>query len=218
MTSSGKVCASSHSMTWGAISPSANSRTALRSAICSGVYSKSTGFLRGWRGRAVARRGKLKHTPQLDDLLANGIPANGALLAVAFDGHATGDGNAIAEVEGAVGLAIGADGVEEILHMGLGIGAGDAGHFVAVGPVLLLGGVADSLRRTRDGAGGAHHVLGDAEAFVAESAIPGEEEFLFVLHGDGHGVGHFAAVLPKIDAAVHGDGARNAQSHRSEEH
>ena len=38
----GNVCASSHSMTWGAISASANSRTALRSWICSGVYSKST--------------------------------------------------------------------------------------------------------------------------------------------------------------------------------
>ena len=97
--------------------------------------------------------------------------------------------------------------------MGLGIGAGEAGHFIAAGAILLLGRVADGLRGARDGAGGAQDVFGDAEAFVAETAIPGVEEFLFMLHGDVHGVGNFAAVLPEIDAAGHGDGPGDAQVH-----
>src|SRR5450755_3780642 len=133
MTSRGKVCASSHSMTKGAISASANSRTALRSWICSGVYSKST-------------------SAPLDDLFLRGVPADGALLAVAFHRHAAGDGDAEADFKGAVGLRRAADGIEEVLHVRLGVGAGDAGHFVAIFPIDLLRVILDGLRGVRDGA------------------------------------------------------------------
>src|ERR1019366_3385553 len=106
MTSRGKVWASSHSMTKGAISASANSRTALRRWICSGVYSKST-------------------SAPLDDLFLGGVPADGALLAVAFHRHAAGDGDAEADFKGAVGLGGAADGIEEVLHVRPGVASGD---------------------------------------------------------------------------------------------
>src|ERR1035441_5814562 len=110
MTSRGKVCASSHSMTKGAISASANSRTALRRRICSGVYSKST-------------------SAPLDDLFLGGVPADGALLAVAFHRHAAGDGDAEADFKGAVGLGGAAEQIDEVLHVCFGVAAGDAGPF-----------------------------------------------------------------------------------------
>jgi len=47
---------------------------------------------------------------------------------------------------------------------------------------------------------------------VAETGIPGEQNLLGVFHGDIHGVGHFAAVFPQVDAAGHGDRFRNLQS------
>src|ERR1035438_7093212 len=150
MTSRGKVCASSHSMTWGAISASANSRTALRRWICSGVYSKST-------------------AAPLDDLFPGGVPADGALLAVAFHRHAAGDGDAEADIKGAVGLRRAADGIDEVLHVRLGVAAGDAGHLVAVSSVDLLGIILDGLRGVRDGAFVAQYVFGDSELIVARS-------------------------------------------------
>src|ERR1017187_4515444 len=192
MTSRGKVCASSHSMTWGAISASANSRTALRRWICSGVYSKST-------------------SAPLDDLFLGGVPADGALLAVAFHRHAAGDGDAEADIKGAVGLRSAADGVEEVLHVRLWVAAGDAGHFVAVFAVDLLGIILDGLRGVRDGAVIAQDVFGDAELIVAEAGVPGVEQLLFMLHADVHGVGDFAPVLPEVDAAGHGHDAGNLE-------
>ena len=56
-------------------------------------------------------------SPSSDDFLFGGIPADGALLAVAFHGHAAGDGDAEAEFEGAVGGLARARGIEEVLHM-----------------------------------------------------------------------------------------------------
>src|SRR6186997_2319308 len=98
MTSRGNVWASSHSITCGAISASANSRTALRNWSCSVVYSKSTLLLY--------------------DLFPGGVPTDCALLPVALDGHAAGDGDAEADLEGAVGGLGGvADAVEEVLHV-----------------------------------------------------------------------------------------------------
>src|ERR1035437_9613234 len=245
MTSSGKVCASSHWETKGAISASANSRTALRSWICSGVYSKSTAapFM----------------FAKSDDLFLRGIPADGALLAVAFHRHAAGDGDAEADFKRAVGLRGAADGIDEVLHVRLGIAARDTGHVIAVFAVDLLGvileglrGVGDGaviaadgidealqvrlgigardtgnviavfavdllgvilegLRGVGDGAVIAEDVFGDAELIVAEAGVPGVEQLLFMLHADVHGIGHFAAVLPEVDAADHGDGAGNLE-------
>ncbi len=85
-----------------------------------------------------------------------------------------------------------------------------AHHLIAIGPVHLLRVVADLLA-FGDGAVGAQHVFGDAQLIVAEAGIPGEQDLLGMLHGDVHGVGHFAAVLPQVDAAGHGHGARNLQ-------
>src|SRR5690242_8289766 len=65
MTSRGNVCASSHSITCGAISASANSRTALRNWSCSGEYSNSTLLLY--------------------DLFPGGVPTDRALLPVALE-------------------------------------------------------------------------------------------------------------------------------------
>ena len=76
--------------------------------------------------------------PALDDLFLHGVPADGALLPVAFHRHAAGDGDAEADLERAVGLLVAADGIEEVLHVRLGIAARDAGHFVAVVAVDLL--------------------------------------------------------------------------------
>src|ERR1035437_2836783 len=197
MTSSGKVCASSHWETKGAISASANSRTALRSWICSGVYSKSTAapFM----------------FAKSDDLFLRGVPADGALLAVAFHRHAAGDGDAEADFKRAVGLRGAADGIDEVLHVRLGIAARDAGHFIAVFAVDLLGVILEGLRGVGDGAVIAEDVFGDAELIVAEAGVPGVEQLLFMLHADVHGIGHFAAVLPEVDAADHGDGAGNLE-------
>src|SRR5450759_544339 len=125
MTSSGKVCASSHWETKGAISASANSRTALRSWICSGVYSKSTAAPFMFAKSA--------------DLFLDGIPADGALLAVAFHRHAAGDGDAEADFKRAVGPRGAADGIEEVAHVRLGVAARDAGHLITVSSVDLLG-------------------------------------------------------------------------------
>src|SRR5215469_12035996 len=117
MTSSGNVCASSHSITCGAISASANSRTDLRSCICSGVYSNST-----W--------------PALNDLFRSGVPVQGALLPVRINRHAARDGDAIAQVERAVRFFAIAHGIDEVDHVRFRIGARHAQHFVAIGPVL----------------------------------------------------------------------------------
>src|ERR1039458_3120770 len=83
--------------------------------------------------------------------------------------------------------------------------------FFAVSPVDLLGVILDALRSVRDGAVIAQDVFGDAELIVAEAGIPGVEQLLFMLHGDVHGVGYFAAVLPEVDAAGHGHGAGNLE-------
>src|ERR1035438_2555550 len=229
MTSRGKVCASSHSMTKGAISASANSRTALRRWICSGVYSKSTsvplmfaesGDRPGPRGypprgaRTAPWDSQVCHRilrTSLDDLFLRGVPANCALLAVAFHRHAAGDGDAETDIKGAVGLRRAADGIEEVLHVRLGVAAGDAGHLVAVFAIDLLGVILDGLRGVRDGAVVAQDVFGDAELIVAEAGVPGVEQLLFMLHGDAHGVRDFAAVLPEVDAAGHGHGAGNLE-------
>src|ERR1017187_10299374 len=192
MTSPGKVCASSHSITWGVISASANSRTPLRRGICSGVYSNSP-------------------LAALDDLFLHGVPADGALLAVAFHRHAAGDRDAEAGFERAIGLRRAADGIEEVLHVRFGIAARDAGHLVTILAVDLLRVILEGLRGVRDGAVIAQHVFGDAELIVAEAGVPGVEQFLFMLHGDVHRVGDFAAVLPEVDAAHHGDGAGNLE-------
>src|SRR5579871_20902 len=106
-------------MTCGAISPSANSRTDLRRWSCSGVYSKSTA---------------------LYDLFPGGVPMHGALFPVALHRHAAGNRHAEAKIERAIGLSAGiADGVQEVLHVGPGVGPGHAHHFIAVGASLLLG-------------------------------------------------------------------------------
>src|ERR1035437_6613870 len=197
MTSRGKDCASSHWETKGAISASANSRTALPSWICSGVYSKFT-----LAPIMLAAS---------DDLLGDGVPADGALLAVAFHRHAAGDGDAEADFKRAVGPRVAADGIDEVLHVRLGVAAGDAGHVIAVSPVDLLGVILDGRWGVGDGAVIAQDVFGDLELIVAEAGVPGVEQFLFVLHADVHGVGDFAAVLPEVDAADHGDGAGNLE-------
>src|SRR5450759_1650626 len=197
MTSRGKVCASSHWETKGAISASANSRTAVRSWICSGVYSKSTGA-----PSMLAKSG---------DLFLHGVPADGALLAVAFHRHAAGDGDAEADFKRAGGPRGAADGIEEVLHVRLGSAARDAGHLITVSSVDLLGVILDGVRGVRDGAVLAEDVFGDAELIVAEAGIPGVEQFLLMLHADVHGIGDFAAILPKVDAADHGDGAGNLE-------
>src|SRR5712671_2399293 len=69
-------------MTCGRISASANSRTDLRSWICSGVYSKSTS----------------------DDFFGGSVPMHGAALAVAVHRHAAGDGNAEAHIKRTIRL------------------------------------------------------------------------------------------------------------------
>src|ERR1035441_22751 len=74
-----------------------------------------------------------------DDLFPGCIPAHGALLPVALDRHAARDGNAEPQLERAVRLLAGADAVEKILHVGARQAAGGAHHFVAVGPIHLLG-------------------------------------------------------------------------------
>src|SRR5450759_2227011 len=160
MTSSGKVCASSHWETKGAISASANSRTALRSWICSGVYSKSTAAPFMFAKSA--------------DLFLDGIPADGALLAVAFHRHAA------ADFKRAVGLRGAADGIDEVLHVRLGIAARDTGHVIAVFAVDLLGVILEGLRGVGDGAVIAEDVFGDAELIVAEAGVPGVEQLLFM--------------------------------------
>src|SRR5690242_765427 len=100
-------------MTCGKISASANSRTDLRNWSCSGVYSKSTA---------------------LNYLFLSRVPVHRALLAIAFHCHAAGNGNAESQVEWAVGLGAGvADGVQEVLHMGFGIGLGHPDHLVGIG-------------------------------------------------------------------------------------
>ena len=139
---------------------------------------------------------------------------HGALVPVAFDRHAAGDGHSESDIEGAIRLGAGvADGVEEILHVCFGIAPGQARHFVAVGPGLFFRRVADALYGVGDGAVVAQRLFSDTEPFVAEARIPGEEH-LVVLHGDVHGVGHFAAVLPQVEAAGHGDRLGNSQAHR----
>src|ERR1017187_515980 len=163
-------------------------------AIRTGVYSKST--------RAA-----------LDDLFLDGIPPHGALLPVASHRHAAGDGNAEADFKRAVGLRAAADGVAKVLHVGLGIAACDAGHLIAVFSIDLLGVILDGLRGVRDGAVIAQRVFGDAQLVIAEAGVPGVKQFFFMLHADVHGVGHFAAILPKVDAAHHGDGAGNLEIH-----
>src|SRR5664280_992144 len=163
-------------------------------AIRTGVYSKST-------------------PAALDDLFLHRVPPHGALLPVAFHRHAAGDGHAEADFKRAVGLRAAADGVAKVLHVGLGIAACDAGHLIAVFSIDLLGAILDGLRGVRDGAVIAQRVFGDAQLVVAETGVPGVEQFLFMLHADVHGVGHFAAILPKVDAAHHGDGAGNLEIH-----
>src|ERR1019366_6257121 len=68
------------------------------------------------------------------------------------------------------------------------------------------------LRAAADGAVIAQRVFGDAQLVIAEAGVPGVKQFLFMLHADVHGVGHFAVILPKVDAAHHGDGAGNLRS------
>ena len=101
--------------------------------------------------------------------------------------------------------------VEEILHVGARRGIGLAQHFDAVRPVHFLRQVADLLA-SRDGAVGPEHVFGDAELVVAEAGIPGEQQRL-MLHDDVHRVRHFAAVLPAVEAAGHGDCVGNIEAH-----
>src|SRR5262249_19943047 len=190
MVSSGKVWASSHCMTCGRISASANSRTDLRSWICSGVYSKSTS----------------------DDFFGRGVPMHGAALAVAVDRHAAGDRNAEAHIERTIRLLAGANAVEEILHVRVRTGPSSSDHFVAFGAVDLLREVADLLsfgnRAIR-----AENIFGAAELVVAESRIPSEQDLFRMLHGHVHGVRHFAAILPQINAADHVHGFGNLQLH-----
>src|SRR5947209_15226947 len=128
MVSRGKVCASSHSMTCGRISASANSRTDLRSWICSGVYWKSTGDLR-----------------RSDDLFGGRVPAHGAALPVALHRHPAGDRNAEAHVGRAARLGARADTIEEILHVGVGRRPGRADHLFPIRPVHLLRQIANLL-------------------------------------------------------------------------
>src|ERR1700719_3016675 len=120
MVSRGKVCASSHSMTCGRISASANSRTDLRSCICSGVYSKSTS----------------------DDFFGCSVPMHGAALAVAVHRHAAGDRNAEAHIERTIRLLAGANAVEEILHVRVRTRPSGSDHLVTLGPIHLLRNVA----------------------------------------------------------------------------
>src|ERR1039457_6373853 len=175
-------------MTWGKISASANSRTDLRRWTCSGVYSKSTA---------------------LYDLFPGGVPVHGALFPVALHGHAAGYGHAEAKIERAVRLrARIADGVEEVLHVGAGIGLGHTHHFVAVRPGLLLGCIADGLHRVGGRAVVAEDLFRHRGALIAKPGIPGEEH-LVVLHRHAHGIGHLAAILPKVEAARHGHRLRN---------
>ena len=53
----------------------------------------------------------------------------------------------------------------------------------------------------------------DAQLIVAEAGIPSEQHLFGMFQRDVHGVGHFAAVLPQVDAAGHGDALRNLQAH-----
>src|SRR6266436_4544089 len=148
MVSRGKVCASSHSMTCGRISASANSRTDLRSCTCSGVYSKSTS----------------------DDFFGGSVPMHGAALAVAIHRHAAGDGNAEAHIKRTVRLLAGANAIEEILHVRVGRRPGGSDHLVTFRAIHLLRDVADLLSlgncsiRTE-------HIFGAAELIVSEPRI-----------------------------------------------
>src|SRR5215469_18739934 len=97
---------------------------------------------------------------------------HGALLAIALDRHTAGDSDAVAEIERAVGRGPIAHAVDEVDHVRFGIGTRHARHFRAVGAILLFGQVLESLRRATNGPIRAEHVLGDAEALVAEARIP----------------------------------------------
>ena len=81
------------------------------------------------------------HRCGLDDLFLRGVPAHGALQAVAFHRHAAGDGDAEADLERAVGrLRRVADAIDEVLHVRP---AGRCGvvprHFVAVARFTFCG-------------------------------------------------------------------------------
>src|ERR1700691_254865 len=154
MASMGKIWSSSHSMTCGAISASANSRTDLRSWICSGVYSKS---MVGWAG--------------LNDFLSCGVPPHGPLPAIAFDGHAAGDRNAKAQLERTIGLMSRADRIQEISHVRVGRGGRRSEYLRAIRAVDLLRQITDLLA-LGDGSVRSQHLFGVAEPIVAETRIP----------------------------------------------
>src|SRR5580658_432040 len=65
MISDGKVESSSHSITWGAISPSANSRTVRRRCCCSSVREKSTICLYHVRDGEIVRAATDEHQSTL---------------------------------------------------------------------------------------------------------------------------------------------------------
>src|SRR6478672_3521300 len=140
-------------MTCGAISDSANSRTALRRWICTGVYSKSTAL--DYRSLTVA-------VGSLNNLFLRRIPLQRAALAVTIHRHAASDSHAEADVERAIRFGGAADGIEKILNVRFRFvrpGASIAQYLGGLRAVYLLRQIADLLAAC-NGPVGAEHIFG----------------------------------------------------------
>ena len=164
--------------------------------------------------RRVLEIHRLRPLCHLDDLFFDRIPAQVRLLAVAVHGHAAGDGDAEADVERAVRLACRCGrnrGNSACARCGSLRRVAD--HFVAVFAVHFL-------RQIFDAAAPLEMVpsVPSTSSVTPSWLLPKpesqvEEDLLGMLHGDVHGVGNFAAVLPEVDAAGHGDGPGNLEVH-----
>src|ERR1700681_4572745 len=131
----------------------------LRSWWCSSVNPKSIGFT----GRAG-----------LNDFFALRIPANRAAFAIAVHGHTAGDGNAIAQLQGAVRLASQAYAVEEILQMGLRNVGRTANGLLQVRSIHFLRHVAH-LAGAGDRSVRAQDVFGDSQLIVSQTRNPTDQ-------------------------------------------
>src|ERR1044071_1726730 len=145
-----------------------------------------------------------------NDFFLARIPADRAALAVAFDRHAAGNRDAVAEVESARRLAADPDGVQEVLHVSLRRLGGAPDDLAQIRAIHFLRRVA-YLRGSGNGAVGSEHVLADTQLVVAEAGEPGDQRAFGLLQGDVHGVGDLASVVPEIDSAFRGGRTGNVQ-------